>query len=277
MLICNSGESGLTRAALTALGSERIFLDAAVSAPTIYSYLKTGLRLVGTPPIGERTTPRWLSARTFTADEALRALGDSDADLVSFDADDRRLLLSALLVKLYFRSNGLGEKECLAKMRRWPASTDARRRAVRDNYMDIVRGNNGGWTGTFLSTATRAVRERGLMAAEPTSAQDGIINNPRNYEFYFNSTLTMRYDADPTPFTAPQSTSQNAGGLPAPITLASLRQCGGVMEAEADAESEESETGVRQELRTVRSYAERHGTRVYAQQATGGFWVAVGL
>ena len=36
-------------------------------------------------------------------------------------------------------------------------------------------------------------------------------------------------------------------------------------------------TGVRQELRTVRSYAERHGTRVYAQQATGGFWVAVGL
>ena len=87
----------------------------------------------------------------------------------------------------------------------------------------------------------------------------------------------MRYDADPTPFTAPQSTSQNAGGLPAPITLASLRQCGGVMEAEADAESEESETGVRQELRTVRSYAERHGTRVYAQQATDGFWVAVGL
>ena len=103
------------------------------------------------------------------------------------------------------------------------------------------------------------------------------MNDEDNYEFYFNSTFTFRYDAAPTPFTAPRSTAQNAGGLPAPITMASLRQCGGAMRDEADADTEDSETGIRQELKTLPDYAQARGTRVYAQQAAEGFWVAVGL
>ena len=77
-------------------------------------------------------------------------LGYGDADLASFDADDRHLLLAALITKLYVRANGLPERETLAKLHAWPQSSDARRRAVRDNYMQIVRGNNSSWKGAFL-------------------------------------------------------------------------------------------------------------------------------
>ena len=116
-----------------------------------------------------------------------------------------------------------------------------------------------------------------MLAAEPTPAQENLINDPNNYENWFNSTLTLRYDAQPTPFTAPVSTRQNSGGLPAPITMASLSNCKGAMASEADAEEEASVSGVRQELRTVGDYAQRRGTSVYASQTASGFWVAVGL
>jgi hypothetical protein len=141
--------------------------------------------------------------------------------------------------------------------------------------MKIVRGNNPAWTGQFLTNATRAAKRNGLLAAEPTEAQNGIINNDENSEFFFNSTFTLRYDADQTPFTTSESTTQNTGGLPAPITMQSLRQCTGAMESEADAENENSETGVRSELRSLNGYAEKRGTRIFTHQGTAGFWVAV--
>ena len=44
--------------------------------------------------------------------------------------------------------------------------------------------------------------------------------------------------------------------------MASLRQCGGAMRDEADADTEDSETGIRQELKTLPDYAQARGTRV---------------
>jgi hypothetical protein len=220
-----------------------------------------------------------VAAPTFTVDEALTTLGYTQDDLSSFDLNDRRLLLSALLVKIYFRSNGFSEKDTLAKVRAWPQSDEATRRGVRDNFLEIVRGNYSAWTGSYMASATQNARASGILAAEPTDAQNSIINDPSNYEYYFNSTFSFSFNDPngPTPFTAQQSTSENVGGLPAPITMASLHQCTGVMRDEVESNAEDSATGIRQELRTLRSYAERRGTRVYAQQTARGFWVAVGL
>ena len=275
VLICNAGQ-GLTSQALTALGSKRIFLDSAISPPTIYAYLRLGFKVVSTPRAGSRKRGDWLRAATFTTDGALRLLGYGDADLASFDADDRHLLLAALITKLYVRANGLlPERETLAKLHAWPQSSDARRRAVRDNYMQIVRGNNSSWKGAFLQSAIATANEKGILAADPSAA---IATNPNQYEYFFSSTLSLRFDrSHAIPFTAPISTSQNAGGLPAPITLHSLRQCGGAMASEVDADTQESATGVRPELRTMPHYARRRGASVYAAQAAQGFWVAVGL
>ena len=49
------------------------------------------------------------------------------------------------------------------------------------------------------------------------------------------------------------------------------------MRDEVEPDVENSETGIRQELRTLREYAEKKGTSVYTQHADRGFWVAVGL
>ena len=267
VLICNSGqEPGLTRTALRELGSQRIFLDAAMSPPTIYTYLRLGFRIVRTPAPGQRTRARWLRAPALSTEEALGVLGYTSADLPDgFDADDHKMLLAAFLTKIYLRAGGLGERGTLAKLRVWP------RAATRAKYLEILRGNNEAWTGAFLASATAA----GLLAAEPA---DAIANDPNHYEFYFSSTLTLRYDAPhATEVTAPVSVTSSHNGLPAPLTLASLRDCGGAMRDEVDADAEESDSGIRQELRTVHEYARRRGTRVHAAQAPGGFYVAVGL
>ena len=124
---------------------------------------------------------------------------------------------------------------------------------------------------------TRALQSSGILAADPTDADQATIDSPQNYEYYFNATITMRYDSAETPFTAPTSTGANRGGLPAPIDLESLRTCGGSMAEEVEPDNEHSITGVRVELRTVGEYARMRGTSVYAHRRDDGFWVAVGL
>jgi hypothetical protein len=258
-----------------ALGSRSIFLDCAIYPPTIYGYLRTGFRLVRTPRVGERTKARFLAARTYTVDEALQLAGYAVSDLDGMDADDRRMLLSALLVKIYFKSNGLSEAQALAKAKQWPAESDSRRAAVRTTYLDIVRRNANDWRGTFLSNATRALQ--GILAADPTDADNAVVNSDRSYEYYFNSSLTMRYDADATPFTATESTGRSPGGLPAPITMQALRKCRGSMRDQVEPDNAHSSTGIRAELSSVGDYARMCGMRVYAEVASHGFWVAVGL
>lgn len=279
ILICNAGAPGLTKRMVQALGSRNIFLDSAVYPATLYGYLKSGFRLVATPNVGRRTAATFLSARTYTVDQALALVGynpqtDFDAD---FTLDDRRMLLAGLITKAYFRGNGLSEKEALAKVKQWPQTSDEQRAAVRRAYLDIVARNNSAWQGAFLSGVQRALQSSGLLAADPTDADGATINSPRSYEFYFNSTITMRFDGPPTAFTAPESTGTNAGGLPAPITMAALRDCQGSMQKEVEPDNVDSETGVRTELRTLQAYAAMRGTRVYAVRGDHGFWVAVGL
>ena len=260
-----------------ALGSQNVFLDSAVYPATLYGYLKSGFKLVSTPNVGQRTKASFLGARTFTVDQALALVGynpDTDFD-DDFSEDDRKMLLSALITKAYFKSNGQSEAQALAKVRQWPQ--DPRRAAARTAYLDIVSRNNGSWRGQFLHDAQRALQSNGVLAADPTDADDDTINNQDSYEYYFNATITMRYDSAATPFTASESTGTNAGGLPAPITLASLNDCQGSMREEVEADNADSETGVRTELRTIGQYAARRGTRVYTEQVHNGFWVAVGL
>ena len=125
------------------------------------------------------------------------------------------------------------------------------------------------------------LQSSGLLAADPTDADEATINSPRSseetHEYYFNSTITMRFDGPPTPFTAPESTGTNAGGLPAPITMAALRDCQGSMQKEVEPDNADSETGVRTELQTLQAYATMRGTCVYAERGDHGFYVAVGL
>ena len=279
VLVCNSGAPGLTRRMVQALGGRSVFLDSAVYPATIYGYLKTGFRLVATPNVGRRTKQAFLAARTYTVDQALALVGyDPARDFGDdFTLDDRMMLLAALLVKCYFRSNGLSDAQALAKVRQWPPASDARRAAVRQGYLDVVSRNNNDWRGQFLNDAQRALQSSGILAADPTDADDATINSPRSYEYYFNSTITMRLDGAPTPFTASESTGQNPGGLPAPITLASLRQCGGSMRDQVEPDNADSTTGVRSELSTLSQYAAMRGTHVYAEQVDNGFWAAVGL
>ena len=262
-----------------ALGSRNIFLDSAIYPATIYGYLKTGFNLVATPNVGGRTKAAFMAARTYTVDQTLSLVGYNPATdfAADFSEDDKRMLLSALIVKAYFRSNGKSDAQATAKAREWPTSTNAQRTAVRQAYLDIVARNNADWRGQFLNDAIRALQASGILAADPTSTDDSVIHSDRNYEFYFNSTLTMRYDGAPTPFTASESTAQNPGGLPAPITLASLRTCTGSMRDQVEPDSADSETGVRAELRTIGRFARMRGSRVYAEQVDNGFWVAVGL
>ena len=277
VLVCNSGAPGLTRRMVQALGSQNVFLDSAVYPATLYGYLKSGFKLVSTPNVGQRTKASFLGARTFTVDQALALVGynpDTDFD-DDFSEDDRKMLLSALITKAYFKSNGQSEAQALAKVRQWPQ--DPRRAAARTAYLDIVSRNNGSWRGQFLHDAQRALQSNGVLAADPTDADEDTINSQDSYEYYFNATITMRYDSAATPFTASESTGTNAGGLPAPITLASLRDCQGSMREEVEADNADSETGVRTELRTIGQYAARRGTRVYTEQVHNGFWVAVGL
>ena len=277
VLVCNSGAPGLTRRMVQALGSQNVFLDSAVYPATLYGYLKSGFKLVSTPNVGQRTKASFLGARTFTVDQALALVGynpDTDFD-DDFSEDDKKMLLSALITKAYFKSNGQSEAQALAKVRQWPQ--DPRRAAARTAYLDIVSRNNGSWRGQFLHDAQRALQSNGVLAADPTDADEDTINNQDSYEYYFNATITMRYDSAATPFTASESTGTNAGGLPAPITLASLNDCQGSMREEVEADNADSETGVRTELRTIGQYAARRGTRVYTEQVHNGFWVAVGL
>jgi histone H4 len=279
VLVCNSGAAGLTRRMVQALGSRNIFLDSAIYPATIYGYLKTSFKLVATPNVGGRTRAAFLAARTYTIDQALALVGynpatDFDDD---FTEDDKKMLLSALIVKAYFRSNGKSEAQATAKAREWPTSTNAQRTAVRQSYLDIVTRNNTNWRGQFLNDASRALQANGILAAEPGDDDDAVINSDRNYEYYFNASLTMRYDSAPTPFTASESTGTNPGGLPAPITLASLRNCTGSMRGEVEPDNTDSETGVRTELRTIGQFANMRGSRVYTEQVDNGFWVAVGL
>ena len=277
VLVCNSGSSGLTRRMVQALGSRNIFLDSAVYPATLYGYFKSGFKLVSTPNVGQRTKAAFVGARTFTVDQTLALVGynpDTDFD-DNFSEDDKKMLLSALITKAYFKSNGLTDAQALAKARQWPQ--DPQRAAARATYLDIVSRNNSTWKGNFLSGVQRALQSNGVLAADPTDADGDTINSPDSYEYYFNATITMRYDSAATPFTASESTGMNAGGLPSPITLASLRDCQGSMREEVEAEKEESETGVRTELRTIGQYAARRGTRVFTEQVHNGFWVAVGL
>ena len=279
VLVCNSGAPGLTRRMVQALGSRSIFLDSAIFPATIYGYLKTGFELVTTPNVGARTKAAFVAARTYTVDQALALVGynpttDFDDD---FSEDDKKMLLSALIVKAYFRSNGNSDAQATAKAREWPSSSNAQRTAVRKSYLDIVTRNNANWRGQFLNDAIRALQANGILAAEPGDDDEAVITSVRNYEYYFNSTLTMRYDSAPTPFTASESTGTNPGGLPAPITLASLRDCTGSMRGEVEPDKVDSETGVRTELRTIGQFANMRGSRVYTEQVGNGFWVAVGL
>jgi histone H4 len=279
VLVCNSGAPGLTRRMVQALGSRNIFLDSAIYPATIYGYLKTGFKLVATPNVGARTKAAFVAARTYTVDQALALVGynpatDFDDD---FSNDDKKMLLSALIVKAYFRSNGKSDAQATAKAREWPTSSNAHRTAVRQSYLDIVTRNNANWRGQFLNDATRALQANGILAAEPGDDDDVVINSNANYEYYFNASLTMRYDSAPTPFTASESTATNPGGLPAPITLTSLRNCTGSMRGEVEPDNTDSETGVRTELRTIGQFANMRGSRVYTEQVDNGFWVAVGL
>ena len=279
VLVCNSGAAGLTRRMVQALGSRNIFLDSAIYPATIYGYLKTSFQLVATPNVGGRTKAAFMAARTYTVDQALALVGynpatDFDDD---FTEDDKKMLLSALIVTAYFRSNGKSEAQATTKAREWPTSSNAQRTAVRQSYLDIVTRNNANWRGQFLNDAIRALQANGILAAEPGDDDDAVINSDRNYEFYFNSTLTMRYDSAPTPFTASESTGTNPGGLPAPITLASLRNCTGSMRGEVEPDNTDSETGVRTELRTIGQFANMRGSRVYTEQVDNGFWVGVGM
>jgi histone H3 len=272
ILLCNDGtQPGLTKKAVRALGSKNIFLDCAISPNTLYAYLRTGFNIVATPPVGQRTRARFLAARTYSVDEALQAAGYGAGDLTDFDVDERRMLLAGLITKVYFRSE-LSDAQALAKAREWP---DQRRADTRRQYLDIVSRNANEWKGAFLAAAARGLR--GILAVDPTDAQDGIVNSRDHYEYYFNSSLTMRYDADATAFTAAESTVQNAGRLPAPITLDSLRVCGGSMRSRVEPDTERSSTGIREELAAAGEYARRRGTKVYAEEVSGGFWVAVGL
>ena len=68
------------------------------------------------------------------------------------------MLLSALIVKAYFRSNGKSEAQATTKAREWPTSSNAQRTAVRQSYLDIVTRNNANWRGQFLNDALRALQ-----------------------------------------------------------------------------------------------------------------------
>ena len=114
------------------------------------------------------------------------------------------MLLSALITKAHFKLNGQSEAQALAKVRQWPQ--DPRRAAARTAYLDIVSRNNGSWRGQFLGDAQRALQSNGILAADPTDADEDTISNQDTYEYYFNATITMRYDSAVTPFTASEST-----------------------------------------------------------------------
>jgi hypothetical protein len=189
------------------------------------------------------------------------------------------MLLAAFITKAYFRANDVSEKDSLAKVRQWPQGSDARRTAMRQTYMGIVAKNNSAWQGNFLRDAQRALQNSGVLAAEASgAAEDAIVNSDRNFEYYFTSTLTLRYDANaPTPFTAAESTGTNPGRLPAPITMPMLQHCKGSMAQFVESGKTLSDTGVREELANLPAYAAVKKTKVYAEQADRAFWVAVGL
>ena len=242
VLICNAGQ-GLTSQALTALGSKRIFLDSAISPPTTYVYLRLGFKVVSTPRAGsngETGYARRLSQPT-----------------VRFDC--------SVTATLIWRASTPMIGTC-SSLRSSPSCTYAR--------TGFPRGRRSPSYTPGLSRQMRAA-----VPCETTTCRLFVATTARGRApSFFSSTLSLRFDrSHATPFTAPISTSQNAGGLPAPLTLHSLRQCGGAMASEVDAVTQESATGVRTELRTMPHYARRRGTSVYAAQAAQGFWVAVGL
>ena len=274
VLICNSGQAGLTKRMLSALGSKNIFLDSAIYPATIYGYLKTGFKIVATPKVLERTKANFLTAKTYTVDEVLSLLGATDFD-AGFSEDNKKMLLTGLLVKAYFVMTEETEAQATARAKQWPTSSNEQRTTVRETYLDIVERKNAGWQGEFLENAIKALKKTGIFAADWQKADEETVNSYEVYESFFESSLTMRYD-DPRAdgnVTATESTETNPGGLPAPITLESLKNCKGAMEKE----TKNGKSGIRQELKYVRKYAELRQTKVYVGTETNGFWVAVGL
>ena len=230
--------------------------------------------------MGTRTKAAFMAATTYTVDRVLALVGYNPATDFEddFTEDDKKMLLSALIVKAYFRSNGYTDAQATTKAREWPTSSNAQRTAVRRNFLDIVTRNNSNWRGNFLADAILALQANGILVAEPGDDDDAVINSDRNYEFYFHSTLTMRYNSTRTPFTASESTGMNPGGLPSPITLASLSNCTGSMRGEMEPDNLNSTTGPRDELRMIKTFASMRHSKVYTKlENETGLWVAVGL
>lgn len=279
------------------LGNKRIFLDSAIFPPTIYAYLKSGFRIVATPKIGQRTASNFLRATTYSSDEILNKSGLDKKLFDEYDAVKKNLFLVALLVRMYHmyyeKTDKPTEAYAFSKMKEWPETGDAELDKIRSMYLKMIGTGKTSTlkiTGPKLKDTYERFLDLGVFAENPeTDEHEAILADEQNYEFYFSSALTMRFDGDKaTQFNSVpdaqfvESRRTNEAGLPEPITQDLLRNCKGNMEDQAAADVKtfsnlNDETGTRYELRMARKYAELQKTKIYAYKGEQSFWVAVEL
>ena len=257
--------------------------------PTIYAYLRAGFRVVETPPPGDRTTTNFVTASHNSTEETLRKLGYSTSDVKKYDEIQLNQLLAALLTYVYLLKGGIQHRAAINRLNNtWKEKTQSNyKKLIDDNAGTVTKGGVtlgtwGSWDNdTFLESVAEKATELGILAADPP---EGFEYGDK-YENFFNSTLTLRYDAEQsTTVSASVSNGLNPGGIPEPVLLKDLASCAGEIKSQMKISKEafrkgEQEPGPRSELRTAHEFATAQQTSVYAEreESGGAFYVAVGM